>query len=288
MKKVYIILPTYNDWKSLNKVLKILDISLKKQNKEIYIIVVNDGSSIKFKKTQKFTNFKRITILNLKRNSGSQKAIYIGLKFIQNKIKNLDKSIISILDSDGEDDPRIVKKLINFLDKKKNFFIFVSRRNRTENMFLKFLNNLRLYLTWILTGKFINFGNFSLFPSTILKKIILKDDIYLAFSSGVVKNYKKIILYPADKNKRFYGTSKVNWNFLFLHSMKIISVFRNIVFLRSFVISMILMIINKNSVIDFIIIILFLLLNFFLFFLNWFSKPKKGFNFYIKNILRVQ
>ena len=35
MKKVYIILPTYNDWKSLNKVLKILDFNLKKQNKEI-------------------------------------------------------------------------------------------------------------------------------------------------------------------------------------------------------------------------------------------------------------
>ena len=62
MKKVYIILPTYNDWKSLNKVLKILDFNLKKQNKEIYIIVVNDGSSSKFKKIQKFQSFKKITI----------------------------------------------------------------------------------------------------------------------------------------------------------------------------------------------------------------------------------
>ena len=109
MKKIYIIIPTYNDWESLNKVLKILDFSLKKVNKEIYIIVVNDGSSINFKKTQKFPNLKSVTILNLRENGGSQKAIYIGLKFIQNKIKNLNKSIISILDSDGEDDPRVVK-----------------------------------------------------------------------------------------------------------------------------------------------------------------------------------
>ncbi len=288
MKKVYIILPTYNDWKSLNKVLKILDFTLKKQNKEIYIIVVNDGSSSKFKKMQKFQGFKKITILNLKKNGGSQKAIYIGLKFIQNKIKNLDKSIISILDSDGEDNPRVVKKLINYAEKKKNFFIFASRKSRTENIFLKFLNNLRLYLTWVLTGKFINFGNFSSFPSSILKKIILRDDIYLAFSSGVIKNYKKIFLYSTNKNKRFFGTSKVNLSFLFLHSMKIISVFHNVVFIRSFVITSILMIANENLVIDIIIMVLFLLLNLSLLILNWLSKPKKRFNLYIKNILQVK
>ena len=288
MKKIYIIIPTYNDWESLNKVLKILDFSLKKVNKEIYIIVVNDGSSINFKKTQKFPNLKSVTILNLRENGGSQKAIYIGLKFIQNKIKNLNKSIISILDSDGEDDPRVVKKLINFAEKKKKFFIFASRKSRTENIFLRFLNNLRLYFTWIMTGKFINFGNFSSFPSSILEKIILKDDIYLAFSSGVIKNYKKIFLYSTDKNKRFYGTSKVNLGFLLLHSMKIISVFHNIVFLRSLIISMILIIINKNLVVDIVTIILFLLFNVFLLFLNWFSKPEKKIDFYIKNILRVQ
>tara|TARA_Y100000816_G_scaffold247501_1_gene196249 strand:+ start:11609 stop:12475 length:867 start_codon:yes stop_codon:yes gene_type:complete len=288
MKKVYIILPVYNDWKSLNKVLKILDFSLKKVNKEINIIVVNDGSSINFKKNQKFPNFKRVTILNLKENGGSQKAIYFGLKFIQNKIKNLDKSIISILDSDGEDDPRIVKKLINFAEKKKNFFIFASRRSRTENIFLRFLNTLRLYFTWIMTGKFINFGNFSAFPSSILKKIILKDDIFLAFSSGVIKNYKKIFLYSTNKNKRFYGTSKVNLSFLLLHSMKIISVFHNIVFLRSLAISTMLIIINKNIAIDIIIMILFLMFNTFLFLLNWFSKPEKKINLFIKDILRLQ
>ena len=63
MKKVYIILPTYNDWKSLNKVLKILDFNLKKQNKEIYIIVVNDGSSSKFKKKRNGEGFKLLNDL---------------------------------------------------------------------------------------------------------------------------------------------------------------------------------------------------------------------------------
>ena len=288
MKKVYIILPTYNDWKSLHKVLKILDLSLKKQKKEIYVIVVNDCSSGKFNQARRFKNFKKILIINLRKNVGSQKAIYVGLKFVQNLIRSSKDSIISILDSDGEDNPKIVKKLIEIAEKKKDFFIFASRRNRTENIFLKFLNKLRLYLTWILTGKFINFGNFSSFPSSILKKIISKDDIYLAYSSGVINNYKKIFLYAVDKNKRFYGNSKVNFSFLFLHSMKIISVFLNIVFLRSFFISIFLVILSNNLIIDIIILILFLLFSSFLLILNWFGKPKRKFNLYIKNILRAQ
>ena len=133
MKKVYIILPTYNDWKSLHKVLKILDLSLKKQKKEIYVIVVNDCSSGKFNQARRFKNFKKILIINLRKNVGSQKAIYVGLKFVQNLIRSSKDSIISILDSDGEDDPRVVKKLIGIVEKKKDFFIFASRKKRKEN-----------------------------------------------------------------------------------------------------------------------------------------------------------
>ena len=139
-----------------------------------------------------------------------------------------------------------------------------------------------------MTGKFINFGNFSSFPASILKKIISKDEIYLAYSSGVINNYKKIFLYAVNKNKRFYGDSKVNFSFLFLHSMKIISVFLNIVFLRSFLISILLVITSSNPIIDLIIIILFLSFSSFLLILNWFGKPKRKFNLYIKNILHVQ
>ena len=284
MKKIYIILPTYNDWKSLYKVLKILDSSLKKQKKEIYIIIVNDGSFSKFKKIKRFPNFKKITVLNLKKNIGSQKAIFIGLKFIQNKIKSSNNSIISILDSDGEDDPRTLKKLIKIAEEKKDFFIFASRRNRTKNILLKFLNKLRLYLTWIFTGRFINFGNFSSFPSSILKKIVFNNDIYLAFSSGVVKNYNKIFLYPVDKNKRYYGSSKVNFKFLLQHSLKIMSVFQKIVFLRSILILVILIVIINKLTINLIFTVLFLLFNLYLFFLNRLSKTKKKFNFFIKSI----
>ena len=108
---------------------------LKNLKKDIYILIINDCSKEKFKKTKNFKNFKKIIVLNLKKNLGSQKAIYVGLKYLQKKIKDYNNVIISILDSDGEDDPRALKKLIQITERKKDFFIFASRKGRTENRF---------------------------------------------------------------------------------------------------------------------------------------------------------
>ena len=289
MKKIYIVLPTYNDWKSLEKVLEILNLRLKNLKKDIYILIINDCYKEKFKKTKNFKNFKKIIVLNLKKNLGSQKAIYVGLKYLQKKITDYNNVIISILDSDGEDDPKALKKLIQITERKKDFFIFASRKGRTENRFLKILNNARLYITLILTGKFINFGNFSSFPSSLLKRITLNDDIFLAFSSGVAKNYSKLFLYNVKKNKRFYDTSKVNIKFLIIHSIKIISVFYKVVFLRTFLIMSFLLLISKNNFYSsYIIVLTFLLLNIFLFLISWVGKPKKGNSNFIKNISSIK
>ena len=289
MKKIYIVLPTYNDWKSLEKVLEILNLRLKNLKKDIYILIINDCSKEKFKKTKNFKNFKKIIVLNLKKNLGSQKAIYVGLKYLQKKITDYNNVIISILDSDGEDDPKALKKLIQITERKKDFFIFASRKGRTENRFLKILNKARLYITLILTGKFINFGNFSSFPSSLLKRITLNDDIFLAFSSGVAKNYSKLFLYNVKKNKRFYDTSKVNIKFLIIHSIKIISVFYKVVFLRTFLIMSFLLLISKNNFYSsYIIIFTFLLINILLFLISWFGKPKKEVSNFIKNISSIK
>ena len=289
MKKIYIVLPTYNDWKSLEKVLEILNLKLKNLKRDIYILIVNDCSTDKFKRTKNFKNFKKIILINLKKNIGSQKAIYVGLKYLQGILKANNDIIISILDSDGEDDPKVLKKLIKITERKKDFFIFASRKDRIENQFLKILNKVRLYITLILTGKFMNFGNFSSFPSSLLKRITFNDDIFLAFSSGVAKNYAKLCFYDVKKNKRFYDTSKVNFKFLITHSIKIISVFYKVVLLRTFLIMSFLLILNNNNYYSsYLIVFFFFLLNILLFLINWNGKPKKRVDSFIKNISSIK
>ena len=92
MKHV-IIIPIYNDWKSLNKLLLKLDHSLKNEKKiKNEILLVNDDSSKKLNlKKKKFKVIKRIKVIFLKKNLGSQKAIAIGLSYLKKLKENFLK-----------------------------------------------------------------------------------------------------------------------------------------------------------------------------------------------------
>ena len=145
MAKHIIITPCYNDWKSLNKLVSELDKIKKTFKGTLDIFIINDCSSTKINiKKNKYKNIKSINLINLKRNVGSQKAIFIGLQYISKKKIN---STVTIMDSDGEDNPKKIAKLINLSEKYKKHIIVAERSKRTENIFYKFLNYLRLFLT---------------------------------------------------------------------------------------------------------------------------------------------
>ena len=199
MKNFFILSPTYNDWQSLNKLLLEIDKQIEKIKGNFKVLIINDKS----KKSQslnikKIKNISSIKILNLKRNVGSQKCICIGLKYLQ-KIKK--ESIITIIDSDGEDDPSKIKNIINLSVNDPSSIITVNRLSRTENLFFKTLNKFRLIFTYILTGQYINFGNFSSFNSKNLKNILSNSKLWLAYSGAIASNCPKLRPFYAKKIK---------------------------------------------------------------------------------------
>ena len=139
MKKNIILIPVYNDWRSLNLLLKKINFILSKNYLNTDIIIINDNSSTKNNLIKKkLSRIKKITFLNLKINSGSQKAINLGLNYIIKK-KN---SIVTIIDSDGEDDPKEIVKMIKLANTHKNFVITSNRLTRKENLIIRFLLDL--------------------------------------------------------------------------------------------------------------------------------------------------
>ena len=256
-------MPNYNDWKSLQLLLEKINNQFKKDKMRIEVFIVNDCSSEEYSfKIKHLKKINSIKIINLKKNVGSQKAIFIGLNEIS-KINS--KSTLVIMDSDGEDDPTKIKKLVNKAIQKKDYIIFARRKKRLESVSLRFLNQLRLLLTFFLSGKYINVGNFCAFHGKNLKKIISRDNLSIAFCSGAIKNHNKIDFIDIPKSKRFLGTSKVNSFFLIKHAINIVSVFYKIVFLRTFFFLLILLNVNLINL-DFILLSLFLIINLLFFF----------------------
>ena len=130
----------------------------------------------------------------------------MGLKYLK---KKKTKAIIVIIDSDGEDDPKQVKKLINLAEKNPKSVISVNRLKRRENIFFKFLYKLHLFITFLFTGKYID------------------ANLWLACSAGIIKNCDSIKSHYADRKKRYFDASKASLLWIFKHSLSIISVFKS-------------------------------------------------------------
>ena len=82
------------------------------------------------------------------------------------------------MDSDGEDDYSKLKELIKKTEM-VNKVVFAKRTKRRENIAFLFLNQIRLFVTFIITGKYLNIGNFSAFSSKLLNKILSNNNIIL-------------------------------------------------------------------------------------------------------------
>ena len=103
MKKFIILIPLFNDWKSVSKLLTEIDLQISNWDSEVSVIIVNDASTEA--KTGLDSNYKKIKsvkILNMKENRVHQRCIAAGLKYICTN-ENFDHVIV--MDADGEDRP---------------------------------------------------------------------------------------------------------------------------------------------------------------------------------------
>ena len=222
-KKHIILIPVYNDGKSLNKLLEKIDLHLQDiLDFETEILILNDNSSEKIAiDKKKFQNLEKINILNVKKNLGSQKIIALGLKFIKDSEQNF---FITVIDSDGEDNPFEIKKMLETAIKNIDYVITSNRKSRKESVVIKILYKIHLILTFVFSFKWISFGNFTTFNSQNIDKILSNGNSWLAHSSAVIKNCKIKRLY-AKREKRYFDKSKLSLINLIEHSLRINAVF---------------------------------------------------------------
>ncbi len=232
-EKIILLTPVYNDWKSLAKLLvKINKVFDKKLKSKFELLIINDCSKEKYDfKKYKLKMVKKITILSLKNNVGSQRAIAIGVKYLSNFYKKNFKTII--MDSDGQDNPNAIDKILNLSYSNPGFSVVVNRGQRKEPFWFKFFYEMYYYLIRIFCAKKIRFGNFSLIISKHLKKISFESDLWGAFPPTVSKNINKLIYLTVNREKRYGGKSKMNFFGLILHALKVFSVLKKRIFLFS-------------------------------------------------------
>ena len=258
MKKFKILIPLYNDWRSVSKLLNEIDSQTNNWDAEVSIIIVNDASTEKESGLGSiFKKIKSVKILNMKKNQVHQRCIATGLKYI---CENEDFDRVIIMDADGEDRPEELNDFFKKAKENPNMTITGNRFKRSEGFVFKVLYEVHKLLTLIFTGKLIKFGNFSCLPKNHVQQLVQKPYLWNSYSSSVIRTIDERTFIPSTRGTRYVLPSKMNFFALIFHSLSIISVFRNAVIIRSiaFFLIYLFLIFNNISILT-LIPILFLL-----------------------------
>ena len=250
--KIKILIPVYNDWQSVTKLIGEIDDLSKNINHEISIIVINDASTHdRDPNNNELNNLNSVKILNMKNNQGHARCIATGLKFI---LEKEEFDYVIPMDGDGEDRPEEIKEFISKINTQDSRPIIGERVKRSENLLFKTCYQIHKLITLVFTGQSIKFGNFTCLPKTTVEKMVNEKATWNSFSGSLRKLEKDLISIPSIRGTRYFGPSKMNFSSLVKHSLSIISVFRKAVLIRSalFIIIYILLIKSHASIITLI------------------------------------
>ena len=231
MKKIIILMPIYNDWDSLIKLLEEINPIIKNfKDFQFKCIIVNDCSTIEQPKILKPKSFVSLKIINMKENRGHARCNAFGLRYINS---NETYDYVIIMDSDGEDRPVEIKDLINKIMEKPENSVVAKRVKRSEGLIFQTLYQIHKLITLIFTGKKVNFGNYSCLTKKDINILSDKASLWSSFSGTIKKNLTNLNETDSIRGLRYFGPSKMSLLNLVIHSFSIIAVFKYTVFLRS-------------------------------------------------------
>lgn len=231
MKKLFFLIPVYNDWKSLIYLMSEIDNVIKNiKGFEFNCIIINDASNIEQAKISKPSNIKSLKIINMKKNKGHARCNAFGLRYINN---NESFDYVILMDGDGEDRPNEIIDLTNKISKEPDVSVVAKRIKRAEGFIFQLMYKVHKLITYIFTGKKINFGNYSCLRKKDVNNLSNKSSLWSSFSGSVKKHIFKFNTINSTRGTRYFGPSKMSFVNLFLHSFSIIAVFKYQVFLRS-------------------------------------------------------
>jgi len=232
MKKIVILIPVYNDWISLFKLLKNIDLQISKWNAHVSIIIVNDASSESNSEDKLiFENIKFVRVINMKKNRGHARCNAAGLKFLIEKKEDFDHVIL--MDGDGEDRPEELDILFNKSNENTSKTVTANRIKRSEGFFFRLLYEFHKILTYIFTGKLVKFGNYSCLPKKAVVSLVQEACIWSSFSGSLTKIISDRVSIPSIRGQRYFGPSQMNIFNLLIHSFSIMAVFKRSVIFRS-------------------------------------------------------
>jgi glycosyltransferase involved in cell wall biosynthesis len=226
-------MPLRDDWVSAAALIGQLDKALTAHPASFEIVLVDDGSIEKADPAAfrcAYSAVARIRVLRLRRNLGHQRAIAVGLAYLENTIPC---DAVVVMDSDGEDTPDGVLQLVRtFLEYEGATAVFAERSRRSESLWFRWFYKCYKVAHRCLTGVSVRVGNFSILPAACLGTLVVVSETWNHYAAATLRSKLPFAMVPIPRGYRIAGTSRMNFVSLIGHGLSAISVFGDVVGVR--------------------------------------------------------
>ncbi|QJD81346.1 glycosyltransferase [Spirosoma rhododendri] len=219
--RINIIIPLFNDWQAVNLLLERIQSVVTASVVQRMAFLIVDDCSVTDYENLPIGIGQSLSILRLYRNVGHQKAIALGLSYLADQD---EPQTTIVMDADGEDRPEDIEKLIQQSLSEPGRIVFAHRAKRHEALLFRASYQVYKWLFLLLTGKTITFGNFSLVPAGLLRKLAHVSSIWNNYPGGVIRSRLPYTAVPLERGRRLAGESKMNFVSLILHGLSAVSV----------------------------------------------------------------
>ncbi|MFZ4718074.1 MAG: glycosyltransferase family 2 protein [Ilumatobacteraceae bacterium] len=168
-------------------------------------------------------------------NLGHQRAIVYGLRHLSPTLE--DDDVVVTMDSDGEDQPADVPRLLAAMEASNAVLVLAQRTKRSEPLLFRVLYSMFRIFFRCMAGITVMSGNFAAQRGDSLKATVHHPSFDLCYSSTLLALRRATTTVPCARGHRFAGRSRMNTSSLIAHGIRMLLPFSERIAARMLVIA---------------------------------------------------
>ncbi len=168
-------------------------------------------------------------------NLGHQRAIVYALRKVVPQME--DEDMVVTMDSDGEDAPEDVPRLLDALEHagSERVVVLAARTSRNEPPLFKVFYFFFRILFRILTGTVVRSGNFAAYSGWVARSVLGHPHFDLCYSSTLTSLELAIHRVPCARARRYAGHSRMNFPKLVRHGLSMLMPYLDRIAIRALI-----------------------------------------------------
>lgn len=187
--------------------------------------VVLDDSAGRDKTMDQIRELDDVTVIEPPFQLGHQRAIVYALRTVVAWIT--DEDVVVTMDSDGEDRPEDLPRLLEHLseDEIEHRVVLAQRTRRRTTLRFKLLYVGFSILFRLLTGTRVRSGNYAAYAGPVAKRLLMHPLFDLSYSSTLTALDLPTRYVPCERGERYGGESRMGYGKLVMHGLGMLTPF---------------------------------------------------------------